>query len=102
MSSSTGKSESGVKTLAIRLEEDIHAQLSVLAQLRQSTITDEIRQAIVSHLQSTKADPALSARAQHVLDEIERESQARQAAIATLFSSTEQPNDKPAGRKPSK
>jgi hypothetical protein len=99
MSSSTGKSESGVKTLAIRLEEDTHAQLSVLAQLRQSTITDEIRQAIVSHLHATKADPALSARAQAVLDEIERESQARQAAIATLVSGAEQPDGKPVGRK---
>lgn len=86
-----------VKTLAIRLDEETHAQLSVLAQLRESTITEEIRTAIVSHLVSTKSDPALSARAQAVLDEIERESQARQAAIATLFQGAATPPGNVAG-----
>lgn len=74
-----------MKTLAIRLEEDLHAQLSVLAQLRESTITDEIRSALEGHLENAKSSPELSGRAQAVLDDIERESQARQAAIATLF-----------------
>ena len=74
-----------MKTLAIRLEDELHAQLSVLAQLRESTITDEIRSALDAHLLSCKASPELGGRAQAVLDEIERDSQARQAAIATLF-----------------
>ena len=74
-----------MKTLAIRLDEELHAQLSVLAQLRESTITDEIRSALEGHLENAKTSPELSGRAQAVLDDIERESQARQAAIATLF-----------------
>ena len=74
-----------MKTLAIRLDDELHAQLSVLAQLRESTITDEIRLALDAHLLSCKASPELGGRAQAVLDEIERDSQARQAAIATLF-----------------
>ena len=78
-----------MKTLAIRLDDELHAQLSVLAQLRESTITDEIRMALESHLESMKASPELSGRAQAVLDEIERDSQARQAAIATLFGTSE-------------
>ena len=78
-----------MKTLAIRLDDELHAQLSVLAQLRESTITDEIRMALESHLESMKASPELSGRAQAVLDEIERDSQARQAAIATLFGTNE-------------
>ena len=45
-----------MKTLAIRLEEDLHAQLSVLAQLRESTITDEIRLALENHLEASKSD----------------------------------------------
>ena len=91
-----------MKTLAIRLEEDLHAQLSVLAQLRDSTITDEIRAAIEGHLEASKHDPALTSRAQAVLDDIERDARARQAAIATLFSTpAEQSGDagKPAGKR---
>ena len=91
-----------MKTLAIRLEEDLHAQLSVLAQLRDSTITDEIRAAIEGHLEASKHDPALNNRAQAVLDTIEREAEGRRAAIATLFSTTpEQTSDagKPAGKR---
>ena len=35
-----------MKTLAIRLEEDQHAQLSMIAKLEEVTVTDAIRQAI--------------------------------------------------------
>lgn len=80
-----------MKTLAIRLDGDLHAQLSVLAQLRGSTITDEIRQAIEERLTASKSDPELKHRGQAVLDDIERDAKARQAAIATLFGDTEQP-----------
>jgi hypothetical protein len=78
--------------LAIRLDDDLHALLSVLAQLRESTVTEEIRLAIESHLRSQQDNPELSGRAQAVLEEIERDSQTRQAAIATLFGNSEQPS----------
>ena len=80
-----------MKTLAIRLDDDLHAQFSVLAQLRDSSITDEIRSAIEAHLEGGKHDAALTNRAQAVLDDIERDAQGRKAAIATLFGSTDQP-----------
>src|SRR4051812_7069618 len=76
-----------VKTLAIRLELDVHAQLSLIAQLRSSTITDEIRQAIEAHINATKTAPELAAQAGAVLEEIERDAEARREAIATLFGS---------------
>ena len=75
----------GVKTLAIRLDPDMHAQLSLIAQLRGSTITDEIRQAIDAHIVAVKASPELAAKADSVRAEIEREAAARRDAIATLF-----------------
>lgn len=75
----------GVKTLAIRLEPDLHAQLSLIAQLRSSTITDEIRTAIEAHIALAKTAPELAAQAGNVLEDIEREAVARRAAIATLF-----------------
>lgn len=80
-----------MKTLGIRLEDDVHAQLSVLAQLAETSITDEIRQAIEEHLEAKRSDPELTQRAQAVRDEIEREAQTRRAAIATLFGPTGAP-----------
>lgn len=80
-----GSKDKGVKTLAIRLEPDLHAQLSLIAQLRASTITDEIRSAIEAHIAAVKASPDLAGRADSVLEDIEREAAARRDAIATLF-----------------
>jgi predicted DNA-binding protein len=75
----------GVKTLAIRLEPDLHAQLSLIAQLRGSTITDEIRGAIEAHVIRAKTAPELVSRAGSALEEIERDALARRAALAGLF-----------------
>ncbi len=83
-----------VKTLAIRLEPDLHAQLSLIAQLRSSTITDEIRTAIEAHIVIAKTAPELAAQADNVLEDIEREAVARREAIATLFG-TDQPATEP-------
>jgi predicted transcriptional regulator len=99
-----GSSKSSVKTLAIRLEPDLHQQLSLIAQLRDSTITDEIRQAIESHVALVKSNPELAGKADAVIDDIEREAAARRDAIATLFGTTEQadePTSTRRGRKPS-
>jgi predicted DNA-binding protein len=89
-----------MKTIAIRLEDELHAQLSVLAQLQGTSLTDEIRQAIEAHLERSRNNPDLTTRAQSVLDDIEREVKARQAAIATLFGSAEpSPGARATGRK---
>lgn len=78
-------SRPGVKTLAIRLDPELHAQLSLVAQLRGKTITDEIRTAIETHINAVKTSPEIVGKADSVLQEIEREAEARRAAIATLF-----------------
>jgi hypothetical protein len=84
-----------VKTLAIRLEMDVHAQLSLIAQLKNSTITDEIRSAIEAHIVATKAAPELAGKADAVLEEIEREAASRREAIATLFGSSDSEAQQP-------
>jgi predicted DNA-binding protein len=89
--STMDSTKAGVKTLAIRLEPELHAQLSLIAQLSGSTITDEIRAAIEAHIETVKANPDLAGRADSVLEDIEREATARREAIATLFG-----NDAPA------
>lgn len=88
-----------MKTLAIRLDDELHAQLSVLAQLSETSLTDEIRQAIESHLEAKRANPELSKRAKQVAEDIEHEAQARQAAISTLFGASGQPKDAKASSK---
>ena len=85
-----------MKTLAIRLDDELHAQLSVLAQLSGTSLTDEIRQALEAHLKAKRTSPELSERAKAVSEEIEHEAQARQAAITTLFGGSEQPKEKDA------
>jgi plasmid stability protein len=84
-----------MKTLAIRLDDELHAQLSVLAQLSGTSLTDEIRQALEAHLEAQRANPKLSDRAKAVSDAIEHEAQVRQAAIATLFGTPKQPSGSP-------
>jgi predicted transcriptional regulator len=76
----------GYKTLAIRLDDDVHAQLQVIARLQDTSIAAEIAQAIDAHLQAKRSDPELSSRAASVLEDIEAESRQRQDAIASLFS----------------
>jgi len=83
--STPNESAKGVKTLGIRLQPDVHAQLSFIAQLRDGTITDEIQIAIAEHIVRAKEDPDLASKAAEARAEIEREAAARQNAIATLF-----------------
>src|SRR6266568_531250 len=80
--------EQRTKTLGIRLDEGLHAQLSFIAQLTGSTITDEIRRSIEARVQTAQSDPELIARAEEVRAQIEREARARQQAIAGLFGVT--------------
>ena len=74
--------EQHLKTIAIRVEESLHAQLRFIAQLNGSSITEEIRKAIETRIATAQDDPDLIARAQQARDEIEREAAARSAAIA--------------------
>jgi predicted transcriptional regulator len=83
-----------MKTLAIRLDDDLHAQLSVIATLGELTITDAIRQAIEQWIEQKKSQPELTSRAQSALDEIERDAAQRRSAIATLFGSSREPEAK--------
>jgi len=77
------------KTLAIRLDEDLHARLSVLAQLGEITVTDAIRQAIETYVETAKSQGNLAARAAGVLEDIERDANARRSAIQSLFGESE-------------
>ena len=76
-----------MRTLAIRLEEDQHAQLGMIAQLEELTVTDAIRQAIEQWIDARRSNPQLQARAEAVLADIDRDAATRRDAIATLLGS---------------
>ena len=80
--------EQHYKTLAVRVEEGLHAQLRFIAQLTGNSLADEIRQAIQARIAAAQQDPELVARAEQTRLEIEREAAARRDAIAGFFGKT--------------
>jgi|GEM_PF-852322 len=80
-----GPGESARKTLAIRLEAEQHAQLSMIAQLEALTVTDAIRQAIEQWIGAKRNNPLMQERVQAVLDDIERDAATKRGALAALL-----------------
>lgn len=81
------------KTLAIRLEDDTHAQLTILAQLEGMPVSDALKQAVDGYIASKRSQPELKARLESVLEEIERDAATRRDAITSLFSEEEAMSD---------
>jgi hypothetical protein len=86
LGSTPGGDPMSVKTLAIRLEEEQHAQLAMIAQLEELTVTDAIRQAIEQWVESRRSNPELQRRAEAILADIDREAATRRGAIAAFIS----------------
>lgn len=74
-----------LRTLAVRITEDLRAQLDVLAQLTGRSTTEEIRLALEHWIAKSKSDPDVLKKAEAVKAEIEREAQTRRNAIAGIF-----------------
>lgn len=77
-----------IKTLAVRLSEDVRAQLDIIAQLNDRTVTEEIRLAIEAWIAKSKSDPSVLKRAESVRAEIEREAATKRNAISAIFDGT--------------
>jgi plasmid stability protein len=67
------------------MTDNVRAQLDIIAQLNDRSVTDEIRYALEHWIEKSKADPKVLARAAQVRAEIERESATKQGAIAAIF-----------------
>lgn len=88
-----------VRTLAVRITDGLRAQLDVIAQLNDRSVTEEIRLALESWIETSKSDPKVLARAETVRAEIERDAKTKQSAIEAIFGasgSARQPR-KPSG-----
>ena len=77
-----------LRTLAVRLELETHARLSLLARLSDTTVTDIIRVAIEERLAVLAADPTLAAKAEATVAAIQAEAAEQQAALKGLFAAS--------------
>ena len=74
-----------MKTLAIRLDDRLHAQLAVVAQLEETSITEVIRLAVEAYVAERRSNPELTAKATGLLQAIDAETLARKQAIEALL-----------------
>lgn len=77
-----------MKTLAVRLDDELHARIGMLSKLSGSTVTDTIRTAIENHIEVLANDPTISAKAKELTAEIDKEAELQRQALAALFGSS--------------
>lgn len=77
-----------MKTLAVRLDDDLHARLGLLSKLSESTVTDTIRTAVEKHLQTLANDPEIAAKAKELTAAIDKEAELQRTALAALLNSS--------------
>jgi hypothetical protein len=85
MTEAQGAQTGGYKTIGVKLPDPVHAQLTLVAQLDEMSLTDAIRAAIDGYLERKRSEGDLAARAAQALEEIEREATARRDALQALF-----------------
>ncbi len=77
-----------MKTLAVRLDDDLHARLGLLSKLSESTVTDTIRTAVEKHLLTLANDPEIAAKAKELTAAIDKEAELQRTALAALLKSS--------------
>lgn len=77
-----------IRPLSVRITDGLRAQLEVIAQLNDRSVTEEIRLALESWIETSKSDPKVLQRAESVRAEIEREAKTKQSAIEAIFGGT--------------
>jgi hypothetical protein len=86
----------GVKTLGVKLQDALHAQFSLVAQLDDVSLGEAVIRAVEYYVQAKRAESDFAERAKQALEEIEKEAAARRGAIQGLFGG----EDVPAAGKP--
>lgn len=82
---------SQLKTLAVRLTEGLRVQLDILARLDGRSTTAYITAILQGHVDKAKSDPEILKRAKEVQEKMQREAQAQQDAIASIFGGSAAP-----------
>jgi hypothetical protein len=87
MTEANAGTSGGVKTLGIKLPDELHAQLVLIAGLDGMSLTEAIRAAIDGYIERKRGEGDLAARAAQALAEIERDAAMRRDALQSLFGS---------------
>ena len=74
-----------MKTIAVRLDEELYATLVIVGQLDGKALSEEIREALEAHIAGKRAEGNLAGKAQEVLEDIDRQASERRAAIQHLL-----------------
>lgn len=74
-----------LRTLAVRITEDLRAQLDVVSQITGRSTTAEIIVALEFWVQKIKSDPEIQQKAAAIRAKIERDAQTQRDAIAAIF-----------------
>jgi hypothetical protein len=98
MTEPTGRTNPGVKTLGVKLADELHAQFSLVAALNGLTLNDAVLAAVRLFVDTTKAEPDFAERAAAALAEIEAEARAKRGAIESLFAAAPDADAKTARR----
>lgn len=73
----------GTKTLGVALPDELHAQFTLIAGLKNLSLKDAVRQAVESWIEQGRTE--LAERAHEAMAEIEREAAQRRDALTSLF-----------------
>jgi plasmid stability protein len=87
-----------LRVLSLRLDDQTKAQLEVLAQIQQRSLTDECRLGLEAWINASRADPVVLARAAQVREDIERDAKTRREAIAMVLGDQPDPPERRAGK----
>ncbi len=74
-----------MRTIAIRVEDEYHEVLTLLAKLSGRPLVEEVKEALDDHVARKRSETDLSAQAQVALDEIDKETAARRKALQGLL-----------------
>ncbi len=83
-----GITENGMgllRLLSVRMSDGTRAQLEILAQLNDRSLTEETRYALEHWVDKSKSDAAVLERAEQVRADIEREAATRRSAIEAVL-----------------
>lgn len=74
-----------MKTLAIKLDDELHAQLTMLGQVLNTPVTTLMLEAVKQHVIALCKSDEVSGKAQAMLDTVEAEAESRRQALTKLF-----------------
>jgi hypothetical protein len=85
MSEANPGASGGVKTLGVKLPDDLHARFVLIATLEKLSLAEAVVQAVEDYIERKRGEGDLAARAAQALGEIEREATLRRGALQALF-----------------